>query len=101
MRRREFLGILGGAAAWPVALKAQQAEPVRRVGFFRLVGADLDSIRRYAADLVALAPDVIFSTGSLPIGSLQQDHPYYSNRVHERSRSGWCWFRRKYGPSRR
>ena len=108
MRRREFLGILGGAAAWPVALKAQQAEPVRRVGFFsilgpddpeaqarravfeqtlqqlgwtvgrdlkietRLVGGDLDKVRRYAAELVALAPDVIFSTGSLPIASLQQ-----------------------------
>jgi putative ABC transport system substrate-binding protein len=108
MRRREFLGILGGAAAWPVALKAQQAEPVRRVGFLsilgpddpeaqarravfeqtlqqlgwtvgrdlkietRLVGGDLDRVRRYTAELVALAPDVIFSTGSLPIASLQQ-----------------------------
>jgi putative ABC transport system substrate-binding protein len=40
MRRREFLGILGGAAAWPVALKAQQAEPVRRVGFLKILGPD-------------------------------------------------------------
>jgi putative tryptophan/tyrosine transport system substrate-binding protein len=108
MRRREFLGILSGAAVWPVASKAQQAERVRRVGILnilgpddpegqtrravfeqtlqqlgwmvgrdlkietRQIGRDVDSLRRYAAELVALAPDVIFSIGSLPAASLQQ-----------------------------
>jgi len=38
----------------------------------REVGSDLDRIRRYAAELVALAPDAIFSIGSLPVASLQQ-----------------------------
>jgi len=32
MRRREFLGLLTGAAALPLAARAQQGEPVRRVG---------------------------------------------------------------------
>ena len=38
----------------------------------RQIGADLDSLRRYAAELVALAPDVIFSIGSITVASLQQ-----------------------------
>ena len=40
MKRREFLGILSGAAAWPVASKAQQAERVRRVGILNILGPD-------------------------------------------------------------
>jgi putative ABC transport system substrate-binding protein len=34
MRRREFIGIVGGVAAWPRAARAQQPEGMRRIGIF-------------------------------------------------------------------
>jgi putative ABC transport system substrate-binding protein len=39
----------------------------------RQIGGDIDRIRQYAAEIVALAPDVILTVGSIAVGALQQE----------------------------
>jgi putative ABC transport system substrate-binding protein len=43
MKRREFIALLGGVAAWPVAVRAQQLQRVQRIGILMGVADDAET----------------------------------------------------------
>ena len=55
MRRRQFIAALGGVAAWPIVVRAQQRERMRRIGMLTgLASDDQESQTRNATFLQAL-----------------------------------------------
>jgi putative ABC transport system substrate-binding protein len=63
MRRRDFITLLGGAAAWPVAARAQQGERIRRLGVLMDGAATETAYQSYLAAFVQVLRQLGWTDG--------------------------------------
>ena len=54
----------------------------------RWAAGNAADIRKYAAELVALAPDVILASGAAACGAVAPGNPHRADRIPDRPRSG-------------
>ena len=65
--RRDFIALLGSAAAWPLAAQAQQGDRVRRIGVL-MGGDETDPVRKtYVSAFTQALADLGWTDGSTPI----------------------------------
>jgi putative ABC transport system substrate-binding protein len=73
MRRREFITLLGGAAAaWPLAARAQQGERVRRIGVLIPLAADDPEAQMRIGALIKTLSELGWSIGR----NIQVEYPF-------------------------
>ena len=73
MRRREFITLFGGAAAWPLAAHAQQPERMRRIGVLMPTASDNQRYQAYLAAFLQGLQQLGWTDGRnvMPLGQSQ------------------------------